>query len=56
VILIGLSRLILNVHWASDIIAGWSLGIFCATASILLVRYVGTLFTGKIGEISGANS
>jgi undecaprenyl-diphosphatase len=47
-IVIGLSRLVLSVHWASDVIAGWSLGIFCATASILFVRYVGTLLVGKV--------
>ncbi len=40
---IGLSRLVLNVHWASDVLAGWSLGIFCATSSILFVRYAGAL-------------
>ncbi len=43
-VLIGLSRIFLNVHWASDVIAGWCLGIFLATSSILLVRYVGALF------------
>jgi membrane-associated protein len=47
-IVIGLSRLILSVHWASDVIAGWALGMFCATASILFVRYVGTLLVGKV--------
>ena len=47
VIAIGLSRIILNVHWTSDIIAGWSLGIFMATGSILLVRYVGALVIKK---------
>jgi membrane-associated phospholipid phosphatase len=47
VIVIGLSRLILNVHWASDVIAGWSLGVFLATASILLVRYVSVLVVNK---------
>ena len=46
-IAIGLSRIVLNVHWVSDVIAGWALGIFCATASIILVRYVGELFKGK---------
>jgi membrane protein DedA with SNARE-associated domain/membrane-associated phospholipid phosphatase len=43
VILIGLSRIILSVHWATDVIAGWALGIFLATSSILFVRYVGAL-------------
>jgi len=47
-IAIGLSRLVLNVHWASDVIAGWSLGVFCATGSILLVRYVGALVYSKM--------
>lgn len=46
-ILIGLSRLVLNVHWTSDVIAGWSLGVFLATASVLTVRYVGTLLVRK---------
>jgi membrane protein DedA with SNARE-associated domain len=39
IVAVGLSRLVLNVHWASDIIAGWSLGIFLATGSVLFVRY-----------------
>jgi undecaprenyl-diphosphatase len=50
VIAIGVSRLVLNVHWASDVIAGWSLGVFCATATILLVRYLGALVVRKIED------
>jgi len=46
VIAVGLSRVILNVHWASDVIAGWSLGILLATVSIVLVRYVGKRVQG----------
>jgi len=47
---IGLSRIVLSVHWASDVIAGWALGVFCATGSILFVRYIGTLVAGKLEE------
>jgi undecaprenyl-diphosphatase len=43
IIAVGVARIALNVHWASDVIAGWSLGAFCATASILFVRYIGVL-------------
>lgn len=46
-IAIGLTRIVLNVHWASDVIAGWALGVFLATASILFVRYVGALIVRK---------
>ncbi len=46
-IAVGLSRIVLNVHWVSDVIAGWSLGVFMATASILLVRYVSVLVVRK---------
>ncbi|MEI7462929.1 MAG: bifunctional DedA family/phosphatase PAP2 family protein [Candidatus Taylorbacteria bacterium] len=47
VIAIGLSRVVLNVHWASDVIGGWSLGVFIATSYILLVRYIGVLVVRK---------
>ncbi|MBU3912461.1 MAG: phosphatase PAP2 family protein [Nanoarchaeota archaeon] len=32
----GASRLILNVHWASDVLSGWFLGLFILLASISL--------------------
>ncbi len=50
IIAIGLSRVVLNVHWSSDVIAGWSLGVFCTTATILLVRYIGGIIHRQIIE------
>ncbi len=47
-IAIGLSRIILNVHWTSDVVGGWALGVFLATGSILFVRYVGALVIKKM--------
>ncbi len=47
IIAIGISRLILNVHWFSDIIAGWSVGIFVATGSVILVKYISELLIKK---------
>lgn len=44
VILTGVSRLYLGVHWLSDIIAGCSLGLFWTTLMILLVRYLGIIY------------
>ena len=43
-LLVGASRLVLGVHWLSDIIAGYSLGIFWTTAMILGVRYGGLIW------------
>jgi membrane protein DedA with SNARE-associated domain/membrane-associated phospholipid phosphatase len=42
-LLIGLSRVYLNVHWFSDVIAGFALGLFWLTFLILLFKYAAHL-------------
>lgn len=43
ILLIGFSRIYLNVHWLTDIIGGFALGLFILTGSILLKEYTGKL-------------
>ena len=38
IILVGLSRVYLNAHWVSDVLAGWCLGLFWATAPLAVVK------------------
>jgi membrane protein DedA with SNARE-associated domain/membrane-associated phospholipid phosphatase len=40
VMLVGLSRIYLNAHWTTDVVAGMSLGLFSVIFSILLFRIV----------------
>lgn len=42
-LLIGFSRIYLNVHWFSDVMAGFSLGLFWLTLMILILKYAASL-------------
>ncbi len=40
IILVGVSRIYLNAHWVSDVVAGWCLGMFWATLPLLWQNFV----------------
>jgi undecaprenyl-diphosphatase len=39
-LLVGLTRLYLDVHWTTDVVGGWTAGLFIASISAALYEYL----------------
>jgi undecaprenyl-diphosphatase len=39
-LIVGLTRLYLDVHWTTDVIGGWTVGLFVAAMSAALYEYL----------------
>ena len=53
-LVVGLTRLYLDVHWTTDVIGGWSVGLFVAALSAGLYEYLRRIAPTNGGAESGA--
>lgn len=51
--LVGLTRIVLGVHWPSDVVGGWALGLLAVTATLVLGRRSGLLSLEAQHDIIG---
>jgi membrane-associated phospholipid phosphatase len=49
-LIVGLTRLYLDVHWTTDVIAGWSVGLFVAAMSAALYEYLRRSAPPDVGD------
>lgn len=52
-LLIGLTRILLGIHWPSDVFGGWALGIVVVAAAIAVARRSGALRLEPDHEVVG---
>ena len=52
---IGLTRLILGVHWPSDVIGGWSFGLLAVTVAVIAGRRSGALSLEAQHDVIGGH-
>ncbi len=50
IIAVGFSRIYLNVHWLSDVVAGYALGIFWLTFIMLLFKFIHSIVAQRLTE------
>lgn len=58
-VLVGLTRIVLGVHWPSDVLAGWAIGAGVALLAFAFARYKilppGPVHTGTSEELSATS-
>ena len=52
-VLVGCSRILLGVHWPSDVIGGWALGMFCVAIAMIVGERSGVLFIEPQHDVVG---
>jgi len=53
-LIVGLSRIYLDVHWTTDVIGGWAVGLFVAALSAALYEYLRRNAPSSVGGIGSA--
>jgi membrane-associated phospholipid phosphatase len=55
-LIVGLTRVYLDVHWATDVIGGWTVGLFVAALSAALYEYLRRNAPPEVGGAGAARA